>query len=103
MDNGHARERVRGGVGSAGASSGAVCGWVGISACVGKVDAGDASEGDVRPTRRAMRTVTRHSWTEVVPSCWTNGTVAKTGLAINGLKRRMGTSAWLLVVGNRES
>jgi hypothetical protein len=44
MDNGHARERV-GGVGDAGAKSGVVCGWAGVSACVGEADEGDASAG----------------------------------------------------------
>jgi hypothetical protein len=46
MDNGHARERVGGGVGGASASSGVVCGWAGVSASVGEVDVGDASEGE---------------------------------------------------------
>ena len=34
-----------GGVGDAGAKSGAVCGWAGVSACVGEADEGDASAG----------------------------------------------------------
>ena len=33
------------GVRDAGARSGVVCGWAGVSACVGEVDAGDASAG----------------------------------------------------------
>jgi hypothetical protein len=46
MDNGHARKRVGGVVGGAGANSGVVWGWTGVSASVGEADAGDASEGE---------------------------------------------------------
>jgi hypothetical protein len=42
MDNGHARERV----GDAGASSGVVFGWAGVSASVGEADVGDVGEGE---------------------------------------------------------
>jgi hypothetical protein len=57
MDNGHARERMGGGVGGAGANSGAVCGWTGVSASVGGADAGDASEGEeVRLIRQGAGT-----------------------------------------------
>ena len=93
MDNGHARERV----GGFAASSGAVCGWA------GEADSSDAGEGEeVRPVRllvvtnEATRAVMLHTCREAVPWCWTNGTTAKTGLAIDELKRRMSTSAWLL-------
>jgi len=91
MDNSGERVRVRG-VGGAGASSGAVCGWAGVSASVGEADAGDASEGEEVSlsdwergrTKRAMWVVTPYSYREVVPLCWTNGMAAKTGLAIDG-------------------
>jgi hypothetical protein len=35
-----------GGTAGAGASSGVVCGWAGVSASVGEADASDAGEGD---------------------------------------------------------
>jgi hypothetical protein len=46
LSNGHAKEREGGGVNGAGASSGVVYGWAGISASVDEADAGDASEGE---------------------------------------------------------
>jgi hypothetical protein len=49
-----------------------------------------------------MRAVTPHSCREVVPSCWTNGTAAKTGLVVDEFKRRMSASAWSLGMGKVE-
>jgi hypothetical protein len=66
MDNGHARKRVEGVVRGAGANSGVVCGWTGVS--VGEADAGDVSKGEevglgrAHPTGdggRTKRAVTR--------------------------------------------
>jgi hypothetical protein len=48
MNDGYVSERLGGGVGDTSASSGIVCGWVGVSVRVGEAnaDAGDANEGE---------------------------------------------------------